>query len=128
MKHRFRQNGILSLNSSMGLVTQVDDINDEIKDHFLDRFTKCRGRRLFIGDVDFKILKEDDCDMLETPFSSEEIKESIWLIDSDKSLGPDNFNMGFYKICWKTINDDLVAFASEFYVTTKLSKSITTFF
>lgn len=112
----------------MGLVTQVDDINDEIKDHFLDRFTKCHGRRLFIGEVNFKILKEDDCDMLKAPFSSEEIKESIWLIYSDKSLGPDNFNMGFYKICWKTINDYLVAFVNEFYVTTKLPNSVKTFF
>lgn len=57
-------------------------------------------------------------------FYVEEIKEDIWENEFDKSQRPDKFNMGFFKVYWNTIKEDLVAYVNEFYSSHKLPKAI----
>lgn len=66
--------------------------------------------------------------MLEIPFFLEEIKEAIWLSESDKSHGADGFIMGFFKAYLNTIKDDLITFVNKFNVSDKLPKAITASF
>lgn len=67
--------------------------------------------------------------MLEDIFGLEKIKEAIWMSDTDKIMGPDSYNMGFFfKNCWNSIKDDVVAFVNEFHFKDKLLKAITTSF
>lgn len=45
----------------------------------------------------FNLLSEANINILEEPFTLEELKDVIWNYDSEKSQGPDVFNMVFYK-------------------------------
>lgn len=40
----------------------------------------------------------------------DEIKDSIWYYDGNKSSGPDRFNLIFFKKCWNFIKEDILEF------------------
>ncbi|KAI5446950.1 hypothetical protein KIW84_014700 [Lathyrus oleraceus] len=105
-----------------GLVNSSDDIKLEVFSHFHKIFTEpevCRPRLLA---VNFNILSKSDISMLDRPFSMEKVKDVIWNSDSEKSLGPDVFNVGFFKKCWEIVKDDLFGYISEFYLNAILPK------
>lgn len=76
----------------------------------------------------FKHLSDVDCAILEEPFCIEENKEEIWLNASKEIPWPHGFNMVFFKICFNTLQEDLISFINGFYVSRKLPKSITSSF
>lgn len=69
-------------------------------------------------------MSDEEVCLLEVLFYVEEIKEAIWENEFDKSQRPDKFNMGFFKVYWNTIKEDLVAYVNEFYSSHKLPKAI----
>lgn len=69
------------------------------------------------------MLSSGEIDLLEELFSFKEIKEAIWMSDSEKILGPDGFNMRFFKVCWNSIKEDLLCFINGLYSKTKLPKA-----
>jgi hypothetical protein len=54
----------------------------------------------------------------------EEIKDSVWSCDGDKSPGPDDFNFKFYRLAWEFIANDLMDLISEFFGTGVLPKGV----
>lgn len=49
------------------------------------------------------------------PFTSSEIDGIIWVLPSDKSLGPDGFNNNFIKKCWGIIKHDFYKLCEDFH-------------
>jgi hypothetical protein len=47
--------------------------------------------------------------MLDVPISEEEVFLTIKHLPNDKALGPDGFMGRFYKTCWQTIKNDIMA-------------------
>lgn len=62
------------------------------------------------------------------PVSNEVIKNAIFSMHSDKSLGPDGFSPGFFKHSWNIIHEDFCAAIHEFFDTGKLLKEINSTF
>jgi hypothetical protein len=71
---------------------------------------KCR-----LGSSDFSenvfylsdlIIMQDGLQWLDSPFSKQEIDSIIAVLPSDKSPGPDGFNINFIKKCWHVISQD----------------------
>jgi hypothetical protein len=56
----------------------------------------------------------DGLDSLETPFTKDEIDSIVAELPSDKSPGPDGFNIDFFKRCWPVIKEDFYALLSSF--------------
>jgi hypothetical protein len=50
-----------------------------------------------------------DLAMLDTPFSEEEVWETVKRLPSDKAPGPDGFTGRFYKSCWAIVKTDVMA-------------------
>jgi hypothetical protein len=50
-----------------------------------------------------------DLSDLEVPFSQEEVQNTINSMPSDKASGPNGFTGAFFKACWETISDDVMA-------------------
>lgn len=63
----------------------------------------------------FHSLNDMDRTLLESSFSLEDLKGVIWDGDGDKSLGPDGFNMCFYRACWDIVKGDLLKMVDEFF-------------
>ncbi|XP_042942794.1 uncharacterized protein LOC122276978 [Carya illinoinensis] len=53
-----------------------------------------------------------------------EVKEALWLIPQDSSLGPDGFFTSFFHHAWDIIKEDLLMLVIEFFE----GKPLTTFF
>jgi hypothetical protein len=56
-----------------------------------------------------------DLDDLHNPFSHEEIDNTVMNLPSDKSPGPDGFNIDFMKKCWKIVALDFYDLCAGFY-------------
>lgn len=78
--------------------------------------------------VPFQLHDKVDRDMLEEPFSLEELRavisESVW----DKIIGLYGFNLFFYKACWDIVKVDLLRVVEEFYCVSCMPKAITSSF
>jgi hypothetical protein len=59
--------------------------------------------------LDGLALPRHELDVLETPFSEEEVWNTIKNLPSDKAPGPDGFTGRFYKSCWAVIKQDIMA-------------------
>lgn len=57
----------------------------------------------------------DDLEWLEGPFSIKKIDDIIAQLPSDKSTGPDRFNIDFIKRCWPVIAQDFYDLYEAFY-------------
>jgi hypothetical protein len=57
----------------------------------------------------------DNLSELEHPFSCQEIDQIIKCLPSNKSLGPDGFNINFVKKCWPVIAPDFYELCNNFF-------------
>ncbi|XP_071687231.1 uncharacterized protein [Rutidosis leptorrhynchoides] len=87
---------------------------NEIKKAIFDHFQNCfklhqssKPRLETLNNFQFQKLNTCDAENLETPFLEEDIWNAIKDCDSNKSLGPDGFNMYFFKCFYWLIKDDL---------------------
>ena len=56
-----------------------------------------------------------DSSGLDNPFTEAEIWAAVCSSPAEKAPGPDGFSGSFYKACWLTIKDDLVAVFNKFH-------------
>ena len=54
----------------------------------------------------------------------EAIKNALFQINPDKSLGPDGFNVGFYQRNWDIVSQDTCTVIRNFFITAKLLKEV----
>lgn len=129
IKSRGLQNQVLSF---LDKGIHVDDFY-KMKLHFLDHF------KTFMGSISHAFGIIDPCmifrgpvlnldkqlDLIE-PFSSKEINEAMFSIDSNKSLVLDGFGAGFFKASWSTVGKEIVAVNHEFFEHGNMSKVFST--
>jgi hypothetical protein len=57
----------------------------------------------------------DDIDFLVHPFTHEEIDDVVRNLKTDKSPGPNGFNLDFMKMCWNVIKPELYDLCARFF-------------
>jgi hypothetical protein len=72
----------------------------------------CEQRDVSIN-LDNLELGQHDLSDLESPFSEEEVWNTIKQLPSDKAPGPDGYTGRFYKTCWSIIKSDVSAALEE---------------
>lgn len=118
----------MGLKSSSGCIEKAGEVKFIAKSYFESVFLETGGNRPTLEGVFFKQIYHEESIMLEEYFSLEEIKEVIWNSPGDKSPGPDEFNMNFYKRCWEFLKDDLFNFANIFFLKAILPRAVTSSF
>ncbi|KAI5434653.1 hypothetical protein KIW84_021469 [Lathyrus oleraceus] len=111
-----------------GRLEKVQEVKAKIKNHFELRFSESNHLRSMLEGVGFRQLSLEDKAFLEAPFALEEVKEVIWSGDKDKSSGLDDFNLGFFKVCWNFLKEYIARFANEFHDCGIVPKAITASF
>jgi hypothetical protein len=66
-------------------------------------------------DLEAMLQPLDGLEDLVNPFTTEEIDGIIKELKSDKSPGPDGFNIDFMKRCWEVIKSDLYELCTRFF-------------
>jgi hypothetical protein len=77
----------------------VAQIKTEVKDHYSKHFTEDWKNRPFLQGIDFNSLSLEDNELLLAPFVEEDVKDTIWSCDGNKSPRLDGFNLNFFKVC-----------------------------
>ncbi|GKC96297.1 reverse transcriptase domain-containing protein [Tanacetum coccineum] len=58
------------------------------------------------------------------PVTAQEVKEAIFSMGNDKSLGPDGYTACFFKESWDIMASDVILVVQEFFVSGKLLKEL----
>ncbi|GAU21274.1 hypothetical protein TSUD_286840 [Trifolium subterraneum] len=95
IKGRRRSNRIVKLKKGNVWLQGVDEIKQEAKEHVSQQFSEEWPSRPCLQGIDFNMLSVDDNAYLLEAFSEEEVRETIWSCDGNKSSGPDGFNINF---------------------------------
>ena len=64
--------------------------------------------------LDELIIMAENLEILEVPFTHEEVDEVVKSLATDKTPGPDGFNNDFLKTCWSIIAPDFYALCEGF--------------
>jgi len=121
--HRAK-NQILQIHHNDICHDTLASIKDAAVDYYSILFQPPDTTRAHLGPMGFKRLSEESASWLESPVTIEEIKDSVWSCDGDKSPGPDDFNFKFYRLAWEFIANDLMDLISEFFGTGVLPKGV----
>ncbi|XP_060183174.1 uncharacterized protein LOC132613143 [Lycium barbarum] len=71
------------------------------------------------------MINDQDNEHLTIIPNEEEIKEAIFSMNPESSVGPDSFNGKFFQFCWNIIKKDITAFVTEFSKGKNLTKFLT---
>jgi len=107
-RHRKKKNFIARLQEGDRILTTHEDKAAAILDFYSNLIGKESDRDRTI-DLDRLDLPSFDLEALESPFSDEEVWNTIKELPSDKAPGPDGFTGRFYKTCWTVIKGDVMA-------------------
>lgn len=83
-------------------------IKKEAVKYFSKKFDYASDDRPSLICNNFKKLNDQQKNLIESPFSMEEVKRAVWDCGDEKSPGPDGFSLRFYKIFWEVIKSDLM--------------------
>jgi len=106
----------------------IDDhklIADKFLTDFNQRYLSTHRNPRVLPDLGLsKLITDLDNDELIKPPNLEEVRTTLFSIDSFKTLGPDGFGAGFFKNYWHIIKKDLFNGVSEFFTNCKMLKEI----
>ncbi|GKE78519.1 putative RNA-directed DNA polymerase [Tanacetum coccineum] len=111
-RNRLRING-LAIESEW--VTDLVPIKSHILYFFETKFKEPSHNRPSFSNNLFKQLTPDENIILESPISSQEIKNAVWDCTGEKAPGPDGFTFKLIKKHWNLLSDDIITYVNDFY-------------
>jgi hypothetical protein len=119
---RRKKTFISSLNGQSGMVVSQEAKSNLIHSHFSQIMGKPNARSKAINWEELGYVQHN-LDVLDSPFTQDEIASVIKEMPTEKAPGPDGFIGLFYKKCWTVIKEDLTQAIWSFYShrTAKLS-------
>jgi hypothetical protein len=111
--YRKKKNFISKLEEDGRLATNHDDMQQILEEYFRN-LLGADLQRPFTIDLSNCHRAAMDLTVLEQPFS-EEVRDTIASLPSDKAPGPDGFTGKFYKTCWDIIKVDIMAALNSLY-------------
>ncbi|KAK6162199.1 hypothetical protein DH2020_002040 [Rehmannia glutinosa] len=126
VKRNKKRNQIVAICKEDGLpTTSMDEVAKEFT-----KFYECLLGTMDSEPIDPDIINVgpsislEQASNLERDISRQEIRDALFDIGEDKSLGPDGFNSCFFKNSWQIVGDDFCAAIEEFFVNGSLLKQI----
>ncbi|KAL4296842.1 hypothetical protein GQ457_12G018520 [Hibiscus cannabinus] len=120
---RRRSNFIGSVKVGGVLYNNSAEVKMAIETHFKNIYNVSNTLPLKLFDCEMGKISSDTASWLERPFSEEEVRDALAVLEPSKAPGPDGFNMGFLKKFWSCLVDDIMIFFNNFYMGDDIDKS-----
>lgn len=120
VQDRRRRNKIFSLKDNQGnWISDPMGIENLLFQHFSDLYNCQNNPSTNIPeiweDLDIPSLSSLHQQQLMAPFTADEIKNAIFHIGNDKSLGPDGFTAAFFKSHWSIVGKQVTSAIQYFF-------------
>lgn len=129
VKHRIKKchiNGIMENGTWHTIPSQV---KKAFFTHFSKFFNIPLSYDIFeLGSLVTSRLSQADSTLLIGPIHLKEIKAAVFSMDSNKSPGPDGFNIAYYKSMWQVMQQDITQMMDSFHSTEFLPPGINSSF
>ena len=76
-----------------------------------------------LDEVAFSTIFEEEATRLDSPFEEEAVFGVIQGCNGDKSPGPDDFSMAFFKACWGFLKLEIMELLANFHLQAVFEKS-----
>ncbi|KAJ0567310.1 putative RNA-directed DNA polymerase [Helianthus annuus] len=96
-------------------VVKPKKVKKVVFDFFQKNFKEEMPSRPMLDCSFHRKLSEEDASFLVSKFTMEEVKQATFDCGSDRSPGPDGFNMKFIKRFWSSFEDDFEKIFNDFY-------------
>jgi len=93
IKWRRARNGFNGVRDNGVWYENQGEVKDKVRMYFKERFSGDDRLSVKLDNASFNRISEEDNIGLVGRISDEEVKEAVWSCDSDKSPGPDGFNL-----------------------------------
>ena len=111
--------------SIQGVITSDQkEIGEGLVSFYSDLFSDDAVRRPLLDGLTFSSIDEEYSSVLDRPFTEDEIWEVVKDLVGHKAPRPDRFSMAFFKGCWATIKEDMMAAFHEFHAKRSFTRSI----
>ncbi|XP_062113082.1 uncharacterized protein LOC133824231 [Humulus lupulus] len=119
LKQRRASNCITSVVTEFG---QSIEKFDDVVDHFVTHFQKIMGSKSMASrsiqrscfSLGHKLTLDQHISLVK-PFTTKEVKDALFSINSIKSPGPDGFGPGFFKVLWSDLEAEISAAIMDFF-------------
>lgn len=105
------KNFIAKLKEEDRVVTSQEDKAEVLLNYYTNLIGSVENREHTL-DLEALGIQQHDLEALDAPISEEEVWTVIKQLPADKAPGPDGFTGRFYKSCWPTIKEDIMAAVS----------------
>nr|GEZ44607.1 hypothetical protein [Tanacetum cinerariifolium] len=117
LKKKRRQLAIRGILKDGNWIEDPSIVKSEFMGHFMARFQQSEGIIPVLDSNYISPISHGQRDLLERPFSRDEIKLAVWDCGGDKASGPDGFSFKFFTFFWDLVENDVVNFMHEFFHT-----------
>nr|GEW73535.1 putative RNA-directed DNA polymerase, eukaryota, reverse transcriptase zinc-binding domain protein [Tanacetum cinerariifolium] len=117
LKKKRRQLAIRGILKDDNWIEDPSIVKSEFVGHFMARFQQSEGIIPVLDSNYISPISYGQRNLLERPFSCDEIKFAVWDCGGEKAPGPDEISFKFFTFFWDLIENDVVNFVHEFFHT-----------
>ncbi|WKA11259.1 hypothetical protein VitviT2T_028778 [Vitis vinifera] len=103
---------------------EEQEIREGIANAFKELLSEDTGWKADIGSLRLDQISQEEAEILERPFTEEEIHGALMEMNGDKAPGPDGFTLAFWQSCWEFIKEKIIEMFKEFYDHSSFLKSL----
>ncbi|KAK3199589.1 hypothetical protein Dsin_023004 [Dipteronia sinensis] len=113
--HRKRSNHIGDISFEGKNLKDPLQVKAGVCNFFKSHFQNVTWTRPSIVGLNLKRFSDDEREVLEEDFSTEEVRSALCNCNGNKAPGPDGLNLHFIKSNWEVIREDFMEFLKEFH-------------
>ena len=121
--HR-RRNSLDRIKINGVWLSEEQEVRTGIADAFQQLLTEDSEWKANIGGLNLNQISQQEVEILEFPFSEDEVHSALMDMNGDKAPGPDGFTVAFWQCCWEFVKEEILEMFKEFHEQNSFLKSL----
>ena len=96
-------------------LSEEQEVRTGIADAFKQLLTEDSEWKADIGGLNLNQISQQEAEILEFPFSEDEVHSALMDMNGDKAPSPDGFTVAFWQCCWEFMKDEVLEMFTEFH-------------